>query len=273
MLAELPEEAAEGRTAGIYHDVRRLWAVAYVSSLQRHLATIPGMLEWAWDALAPAFQCGRAQEQSWAVADSLDLVPIKPLSGASLARLGVEDTDCRTIGDVCAGFVRVAPVNMMFAGFLRKLLNGETPNGAGWSDASWQPPAALPAPPAMVDGEALDEAQRQVLSRLGTNVAGTPFVPGLYRILARWPGFLRHLANVLEPVSLSPETDTARAALLSGIDRSVDDVFRDLPATITPPPAHDSAALQRALDTYRQTSPEMVIFGTLIANHLPREVN
>ena len=42
MLAELAEDAAKGEIAGIYGEIRRLWAVPYVSSLQRHLATRPG---------------------------------------------------------------------------------------------------------------------------------------------------------------------------------------------------------------------------------------
>ena len=46
MLAELPEGKATGELAKIYAEIRRLWAVPYVSSLQRHLATRPGWLEW-----------------------------------------------------------------------------------------------------------------------------------------------------------------------------------------------------------------------------------
>ena len=45
MLAELQERDATGEIARIYAEIRRLWAVPYVSSLQRHLATRPGWLE------------------------------------------------------------------------------------------------------------------------------------------------------------------------------------------------------------------------------------
>ena len=41
MLTELLERDATGRLAVIYDEIRRLWAVPYVSSLQRHLATRP----------------------------------------------------------------------------------------------------------------------------------------------------------------------------------------------------------------------------------------
>ena len=39
MRAELAESKASGEVAAIYAEVRRLCAVPYVSSLQRHLAT------------------------------------------------------------------------------------------------------------------------------------------------------------------------------------------------------------------------------------------
>ena len=54
MLAELSEESATGRIAEIYDEIRRFSGVPYVSSLQRYLATMPGVLEWAWDAIRPA---------------------------------------------------------------------------------------------------------------------------------------------------------------------------------------------------------------------------
>jgi len=54
MLAELQERDATGEIARIYAEIRRLWAVPYVSSLQRHLATRPGwlarLLEWQREA-------------------------------------------------------------------------------------------------------------------------------------------------------------------------------------------------------------------------------
>lgn len=62
MRAELAESKASGEVAAIYAEVRRLCAVPYVSSLQRHLATRPGWLEWAWTVIGPAFQGGLAQE-------------------------------------------------------------------------------------------------------------------------------------------------------------------------------------------------------------------
>jgi len=280
MLAELTEDEASGQIAEIYGEIRRLWAVPYVSSLQRHLATKPGWLEWTWGALGPAFLSGRAQTAGWRVAASLNL-PAMPamqaMPAASLQRLGVDAASQRIIVEVCAGFVRVAPVNLMFAGLLRHLLNGGQPAGPanpGAPTDDWQPPAPVAVLPAMIDVASLDREAQAILLRLGTDVDGTPFVPGLYRILARWPAYLAHLGGILAPLATAPETHAARAALLAGIDGSVAQLFPQLPplpARKDPamPSSADVPAVLAALDTYRRTSPEMVIFGRLIASSLP----
>ena len=54
MLAELAERDAAGAIAKIYAEIRRLWAVPYVSSLPRHLRLPCGWLEWVWAALTGA---------------------------------------------------------------------------------------------------------------------------------------------------------------------------------------------------------------------------
>lgn len=276
MLAELPEAEASGPVAEIYGEIRRLWAVPYVSSLQRHLAAKPGWLEWTWSALGPVFNTGQAQTAGWRIAADLDVPPLPPMPAATLHRLGVDAASQRTVREVCAGFVRVAPVNLIFAGLLRRLLNGERPAGTGAAAPAniWQPPEPVAALPAMIDVETLDKNAQAILLRLGTDVDGTPFVPGLYRILAHWPAYMAHLVEVLGPLATAPETDAARAALLAGIDAAVMELFPQLPPLparpdLAMPPLADVPAILAALDTYRRTSPEMVIFGRLIASALP----
>ncbi|MBT7760674.1 MAG: hypothetical protein HN732_25305 [Rhodospirillaceae bacterium] len=265
MLAELAEDAAKGEIAGIYGEIRRLWAVPYVSSLQRHLATRPGWLEWAWSALGPAFLSGTAQTAGWRVAADLELPRMAPMNRSAL---GVAAGDVQIIQDICASFVRVAPVNLMFAGLLRRLLDDQRPVGSGWTAIDWSPPAALPVLPALVDMGAVDQTSRAALLRLGTDVDGTPFVPGLYRILAKWPALLSHLGETLPAIAAARETDVARSALLQGIDSAVAQIFPQLPALKEPAsPSHDDHTdVLAALNTYRRTSPEMVIFGQVIGN-------
>lgn len=272
MLAELRESDATGEIADIYEQIRRLWGVPYVSSLQRHLATRPGWLEWTWTALGPAFTSGVAQAAAWRAADGLAVPRLAPLSRDALAVWGVDGGGEATIRATCASFVRVSPVNLVLSGLLRRLLTGERPPGAGNGAPSWTPPAPLGPLPALADPAALPPSQRAVLATLGTTVAGQVFVPGLYRMLAAWPAFLAHVATVLRPHLDDAATRAAGQRLLAAVDAEIPRVFATLPplpARPATPSAAEFAAVLAALDTYRKTSPEMVVFGRMLGDALP----
>src|SRR5262245_8886226 len=165
MLAELAERDATGDVARIYGEIRELCAVPYVSSMQRHLATRPGWLPWAWTAVRPAFVDGSAQEAAWRVSGPTDAPPLPRLSESALRVLGVDAAAERSIRATCESFVRVSPTNLMFSGLLRRLLSGEHPSGRATAGgvSRWTPPAALPSLPALVDPAAMTPAQRAVL--------------------------------------------------------------------------------------------------------------
>ena len=272
MLAELRESDAAGEIALIYEQIRSLWAVPYVSSLQRHLATRPGWLEWAWAALGPAFQNGAAQAAAWRASDGLVVPRLAPLSREALALWGVDAAAEAAIRATCASFVRVSPVNLVLSGLLRRLLTGERPAGVNGGSPGWTPPATLGPLPTLADPAALSPAERAVLATLGTTVAGQVFVPGLYRMLASWPAFLAHVATVLRPHLDDAATRAAGQRLLAAVDAEIPRVFATLPALSARPavpPAAQFADVRAALDRYRKTSPEMVVFGRMLGDALP----
>jgi len=107
---------------------------------------------------------------------------------------------------------------------------------------------------------------------LGTVVGQQPFVPGLYRMLASWPVFLAHVATVLPPHLHDAATRAACQRLLDAVNAEIPAVFAALPippATPPMPTAGEFADVLAALDTYRTTSPEMVVFGRMIGDALP----
>ena len=272
MLAELAERDATGDIARIYAEIRRLSAVPYVSSMPRHLATRPGWLEWAWAALRPVFADGAAQTTAWRLVGALDAPPLPPLSAAALRVLGVDADGARAIRAACESFVRVSPTNLVFSGLLRRLLAGERPAGAGGGAPAWTPPPDPGALPPLVDPARLPAEQRAVLLELGTEVDGRPFVPGLYRMLGNWPAYLAHVATVLRPRFTDPATLACCRAVLDRIDGAVPALLARLPALPADPPApprEQHGAVLAALERYRETSPQMVVFGTLIRDALP----
>jgi hypothetical protein len=118
----------------------------------------------------------------------------------------------------------------------------------------------------LVAAEDLGDDERRVLESLGTVVAGEPFVPGLYRMLARWPAYLAHVATVLAPRFDHPATRAACADLLARVDAAVPGVLDRLPGLPEEPapPAAEFPAVLAAIDRYRETSPQMVVFSTLL---------
>jgi hypothetical protein len=272
MLPELRERDARGEIAAIYDEIRHLWAVPYVSSMQRHLATRPGWLEWVWASVGPAFASGHAQAAAWAAVERIDVPRLPPIARDALRVWDVDAAGERAIGAACASFVRVSPVNLVFSGLLRRLLSGERPASAAPMDPRWTPPPPPPTLPGLVDVAALDPFTRDLLMSLGTTVGGQPFVPGLYRMLAGWPAFFAHVATVLRPCLSDPATRAACRRVDEAVDAAVPAVFAELPRLPERPPMPDRAefaAVLDALDAYKRTSPEMVVAGRMLGAAMP----
>jgi hypothetical protein len=270
LLPELPESQATGELERIYDEVRRFSGVPYVSSLQRYLATLPGVLEWAWAALRPAMASGVIPETGWRLAAEVRATPAASVSPMMLREWGVDDAGLAAVRNIAANFVRVSPVNLVTGACLRRLLSGVAPSGVGFA-ATWTPPAMLPAMPGNVDPAALPQTQRVVLMRFATDVDGVPFIPALYRQVAHWPRVLSWLADELEPRFQAPETAAARAAFQEAARAAAVDIVARLPP-LPDGPATDVATTRRvlaAIERYAVTSPEMTMFGQLILDALP----
>jgi hypothetical protein len=263
MLAELSEDAATGRIAEIYDEICRFSGVPYVSSLQRYLATMPGVLEWAWDALRPAMACGTIPETGWRLAQSVRLVP------ATTRPPATDPAATTAIRNIAENFVRVSPVNLVTGACLAHLLTGAHRAGAGYPQ-SWAPPDMLPPMPGNIDPQTLTSDRHAVLMRFATQVDGKPFIPALYRQLAHFPAFLAWLAAELAPRFTAPETATARNGFRTAARQVAPDIVARLPR-LPPAPPPDEATTSRILatiDRYAETSPEMTMFGQLILEAL-----
>jgi hypothetical protein len=271
-LPELSESEATGTIAEIYEEIRVYCGVPYVSSMQRHLATRPGVLEWAWAALLPAVVDGTIPETAWRLAGQLHVEPLPPLTRPALRLLGVDEVGEMAIQAICDTFIRVSPINLLFGGVLRRLLEGEQPGGSGAQPASpWTPPPMLPAGPPLLDAAVLAPDHRAVLLQFETGIGSVVFVPGLYRMLAHWPAYLAHVATLLGPRFTEPATKQACDALATRVDAAAPDVLAalpSLPSNLSPPSPEEAAEIVTAILRYRGTSPEMVVFSTLLRDAL-----
>jgi hypothetical protein len=276
MAGEVNEADATGEIAEIFAELRTLWGVPYVSAIHRTLAAKPGFLEWAWEVVAPVFRDGRGQDAAWRCAAVLAVPPLDPIAAASLRVWGIDAAALAAVRTAAEGFVRVAPINMVFAGLLKQILEGATPSGTGARQDAWRAPPALPAPPDMVDLARLDPAARDATMQLASEMGGKPFVPGLYRMLAHWPGLMAHLATALPPRLASAPVTSAFDELRRRIDAAVPDVLASLPPVSSrhaAPSDTDSADFFNIGQTYRRTSPELIVVGQLLAEALPQRID
>ena len=271
MLPELDEKRAEGAIKSIYAEIRTTTGVPYVSSLQRHLATRPGWLEWAWSIVGPGFRSGLIPQTVWRRAQGIALPLLSPISAAALLSLGVGVADRAAISNVLESFIRVSPTNLGFSGVLRHVLTGS---------ARTAPPALIPEPlkqpvlrplPELIDMSQLPAHEQAVLMTMATRVDGKDFVPGLYRMLAHWPAYFAHTV-----IDITPKRAAAEAAcgqLAAAIDEAIPGFVAAL--SMQKPPTEDTAEIARvvaAIDRYRETSPQMVVYSGMMKAALPEEV-
>ena len=268
MLAELSEDQASGDIRQIYQEIRRLSAVPMVALIWRHLATLPGTLEWAWDFLGPAMRGGALQQIAWELAEKTRIPRQLTIDISALRVAGISEEDQRGITDTLDGYNRANPVNFVMVRCLSLHLAGTT--GATHSQAwpHWQPPPPPSALLPMINPEAMSptvHALALLLTDRRSDVAPSTLLPSLYRHLAHWPAFLGY-ASVLVPPEFEA-IDAAAAQMRKQVDLACASLtFQLVPAASQPVP---SGQLIRALEQFSIRIPEMVVIGNLLRAALP----
>lgn len=273
LLEELPEARATGELRRIYADIRQWSGVPMVALIYRHLATIPGALEWSWRLVEPAMRAGVLQRKAWALAQEA-VIPHQPaIPAAALRAAGLAPADERQIAAVLDAYNRANPVNIMAVRCLSLHLAGKRP-GAGdpapWP--AWEPPPA-PAPlPPMIDPMAMSPMVRELallLTDRGPSAVPSPLWPSLYRHLAHWPAFLGYAAVVIPPVF--DAVDAAASRLQRQVDTAAAAIARQLvrPVDLEAPSGEQARRLQGAIDQFSRRIPEMVVIGGVLRRALP----
>jgi len=270
-MRELSEDDATGSIAEIYKEIKEYYAAPYVSSLFRHLATYPGLLDWIWKITLPAFQTGLIQNIGWNQVDISALKPLAPLSNEELTDMEIDGVSKNTIIETCLTFTRVSPINLIFAGCMEHLLLDKEPDESALNKNEFPLPSSLSPLPKMVPWEEMSESELAVINIFSTTLAGETFIPGIYRILARWPLYLKHVANELGPLLHDPVIVDICEKIADKVFCSAAEIWGNLDLTQKEPPLDENQKQQvlAAIAAYRGTSPQMVGFGTLLLNALP----
>ena len=265
-LAELAERDATGERAAIYAEMKRLGGVPMVALIFRHLATLPGGLEWAWSAVGPAWKTGRLQEAAWRIASKASLEPLPPLPRAALTALDIDDAALQEIRAVLRAYNLANPENLLSVLCLERMLGGATAVKTA-EPRDWVPPVAPGPLVPMIDVAKAPAKVAALLDLVATSGddGGPRLVQSFYRHLGHRPAFLALVVTLLSPRihdgSIAHSAATIRASMAAMAQR----LTQSMSALPAPHPGV-SAALQRFGGS---VIPQMIVVGALLERALP----
>lgn len=210
-VSAVTEEAASGMIAEIFADIRQTLDVEVGNLVWRHLATMPGGLEWVWASLKPLYQGA-------AIAPAANIrrhVPLPCVSVISHDTLHVAGLDAEALGRIGAVLDSYQHTNALalvcFSAFLTRFENdasGPEPTASGNAEEadSYKTPGRLKLPRLIP----LDEMPTSLvnliheLNGFGEDADHT-LIASMYRHLAHWPTYLALARTLLVPLQASGE--------------------------------------------------------------------
>jgi hypothetical protein len=265
-LAELSERDATAEKAAIYAELKRLGGVPMVALIFRHLATLPGGIEWMWAAIGPAWRSGRLQETAWRIARETPMRPLALMPAPALAAVGVDEAALREVRTVLEAYNRANPENMLTVLCLLRMITGRRASVPAVPRAWMPPPAPGPLAP-MADVRALPREISALLDLVAApgEPGGPRVVQSLYRHLVHRPAFLALAVTLLRQRFDDGSIDRSVAALGISMAAAADEIVRELEA----PPAPHPGILAACQRFGGAVIPQMIVAGALLARALP----
>ena len=265
LLAELPECKAEGRLGEIYAEMKHLGGVPMVALIFRHLATLPGALEWMWGALEPRWRSGEIQETAWRIAREAPLEPIAAMPRAALAVLGVDDAALDEIRVVLAAYNRANPENLLTVLCVVRLLEGHAASSSS-TPGGWNPP---PTPGPLVPMGDIASLRPEVSALLDLVAApgepGSPrVVQSLYRHFTHRPAFLALAVTLLRQRFDDGSIDASAAQVHAAMSRAADDIVTRITAAKAPHAGVEAVCARFG----GAVIPQMIVVGRLLEHAL-----
>jgi hypothetical protein len=207
------EENATGEIAALYDDIRATLGGGIVNLIWRHVATMPGALPWAWQAVRPLY-LGPGLAHAAALRGAIVLPRVPAFSRDALAAAGVDDAGLAQIDAVLDSYNHTNALAVVVLSALLSFYDPQ-PGTPAASPAALAPPAPR-APDGAMPVLLPLSAMRPEIARLieELNGFGEDAEPGvvatMYRHLAHWPGYLALIRTALAP----PESEGALRAMV-----------------------------------------------------------
>lgn len=253
-LPEIPESEATGRVAEIYRAILDATGLPSTNLVWRHMASSPGVLEWAYDALEEAFSAGAFRVLGAEIGSSLP-----PPAMPCLAEYETLDrATLESAAAVMAFYNRANPINLVALSALRRVLAGETTDAAFDRVAPAHDPLP-PLPPVARDIDSGTAARMASLART-INDGDSALMPTALRHLANWPATIVALHERVEGLAgsdaLKIDAEMLRQRAVEGAAR----VPLAFPASGRPPAA-TRHALEATIDLFLTPISRMIVIG------------
>jgi hypothetical protein len=193
------EADARGEIAETFADIRKVLGTSVVNLIWRHLATMPGTLQWTWATVRPLY-LGAAPLHAEAVRRTIVLPELPAFSADTLLAAGIDQSDQAIIGHVLDSYQYT---NALALVVLSALLAHYDPRSADpVAAAETVPPRGSVKIPELPPMDALDpEVARLVTELNGFGEDAEPqLIASMYRHLAYWPAYLALVRTMMVPL-------------------------------------------------------------------------
>lgn len=269
-MPELAADKAAGEIRNIYEAIEAALGVRLVNLVYRHLATVPGALEWAWYTVGPTFQAGVFADRAKALIPA-DTMP--PEQRISLFSSGLSSHEAGQVIATLDAYNRANPMNALSLRVIALALEAGRPAApsAHGRPARINLPELLPMAPLdrMADGT------RDLMQRLARLTTGqdSKIVPSLFRHFAPWPGLLSRMADAMEEMTAGGIIDDEAKRVFKKAEGIALDIFNELPPPGAQAVLPDPATRKTLVDTIEIFPPTIcrmiVIAGLLRAAIAP----
>lgn len=263
-MDELAVENATGNVKNIYVSIEAALGVRLVNLVYRHLATVPGALEWAWSTVGPVFQSGVFAERAQLLGAVGD---VAMTDSVSFDQAGLSDGEGSRVIETLEAYNRANPMNALSLRVIALALEAGRPAEAG--GLAVEMPGELPTllPMAPLDG--LPPSTMDILYRLAALTTGQNrgLVPSLFRHFTAWPALLAALADWLEPLAADGEIERKVADVSTRADEIAHDIFDQLEMPgegASLPDATTRETLLQTIEIFPPAICRMIVIGGLL---------
>jgi hypothetical protein len=201
----ISEKDARGVTADIFADIRSTLNVEVVNLIWRHLATMPGALEWVWDSLKPLY-LGPAIPPAAHIRNNLPLPYVPALSYDTLFAGGLDASALSSIGTILDSYQHTNALALVcFSAFLARFRRDaaarEIASSSIDTDRCYAPPGRVALPRLIPIKEMSPSLANLVHELNGFGEDSDPaLIASMYRHLAHWPVYLALIRTFLLPL-------------------------------------------------------------------------